>query len=116
MPPMRFSSLFILANFWFLLILINRSCCYCETEHLTFAILNSDVCTLLVRNIELSFSLATVIFLLLLKLLFFRLNLSLNSLFCYTFTCVYNPRRSIKGFFKVAKVLGYVPRTMLSTG
>ena len=32
-----------------------ENCCYCETEHLTVAILNSNVCTLLLRNILLSF-------------------------------------------------------------
>ena len=29
----------------------DNDCCYCETEHLTVAILNSNVCTLLHRNI-----------------------------------------------------------------
>ena len=34
----------------------------------------------------------------------FRLNLSLNSLFRYTFTFVCKPRKSIKGLFNVAKI------------
>ena len=40
----------------------------------------------------------------------FRLNLGLNSLFCFTFTllCV------TLGLFNVVKIKGYGPRTLLS--
>ena len=41
-------------------------CCYCETEHLTVTILNSNVCTLLLRNTagdsDFSFVIETIAF------------------------------------------------------
>ena len=61
---------------------------------------------LLIGDSDFSFVIETIVF---------RLNLSLNSLFCYTFTF----ECKLKGLFNVAKILGYGPRTMssiLSTG
>ena len=60
---------------------------------------------LLIGDSDFSFVIETIVF---------RLNLSLNSLFFYTFTFVCKPQRSLKGLFNVAKISGYVPRTMSS--
>ena len=46
---------------------------------------------LLIGDSDFSFVIETIVF---------RLNLSLNSFFCYTFTLVCKPRRSIKSVFK----------------
>ena len=47
----KLENLFLLFKHGSLWVHLSKMCCYSETEHLTVTILNSNVCTLLLRNI-----------------------------------------------------------------
>ena len=77
-----------------------ESCCYCEKtknkKHLTVANLLLIVTVATSQEYLIKLPIGDRVFLLLLKLLCFVSNLSLNSLFCCTFTLVCNRRRVMR--------------------